>query len=80
MTLSQDVVASFEVRIPRLPSLRERPLFRQIVSIGDRHIELPARIALLRLEAQRAWRSWGLGRFSQLFDLHVRIPSLEHRA
>jgi hypothetical protein len=28
----------------------------------------------------RAWRSWGLGRFSQLLDLHVRIPPLEHRA
>src|SRR5882672_7034746 len=27
----------------------------------------------------RAWRSWGLGRFSQFFDLHIRVPALEYR-
>jgi hypothetical protein len=29
--------------------------------------------------AMRAWRSWGLGRFSQFFDLHIRVPALEYR-
>jgi hypothetical protein len=33
-----------------------------------------------RRAVERPWRSWGLGRVSQLLDLHVRIPPLEHRA
>ena len=36
-------------------------------------------VGILQLR-RRAWRSWGLCRLSELFDLHVRVPALKHRA